>query len=169
MTASSLTFCLDVDGVMTDGTFWYDHTGKLLKRFGPEDADALQIMRAFLQIRFVSADKRGFPISEARIARDMGFDLELVASEDRYAWLEQEIGLDSTIYMGDSFKDAVIIRDCMLGIAPANASPVARQIADHVTVSRGGQGAVAEACFFLNTFLGLQVPEFELGNLGEIR
>ena len=36
------TFVVDVDGVLTDGGFYYDEAGKRYKRFGPDDADALK-------------------------------------------------------------------------------------------------------------------------------
>ena len=156
------TFCLDVDGVMTDGTFWYDQTGKVMKRFGPDDSDALDLLKPHIDIRFVSADHRGYAITHARISLDMGYKLDLISAHDRYSWLDKEFGLQSVIYMGDSFKDAPILRDCMIGIAPANASEVARRNANHVTYSEGGNRAVAEACFYVATLLGLSVPDFYL-------
>ena len=33
----------DVDGVLTDGSFYYDETGKCMKKFGRDDADSLKI------------------------------------------------------------------------------------------------------------------------------
>ena len=53
-------FILDVDGVLTTGTFFYDKNGKLLKEFGPDDHEALKILKKYLKIIFISADKRGF-------------------------------------------------------------------------------------------------------------
>ena len=35
---------LDVDGVMTNGQFFYDKNGKCIKIFGPDDNDALSIL-----------------------------------------------------------------------------------------------------------------------------
>ena len=37
-------FILDVDGVMTDGTFAYTVDGKVTKMFGPHDADGLELI-----------------------------------------------------------------------------------------------------------------------------
>ena len=73
-------FILDVDGVMTTGQFLYSKKGKEFKVFGPDDSDALKILKEFLPIYFISADKRGFSISKKRIEKDMGFTLELVSS-----------------------------------------------------------------------------------------
>lgn len=155
------TLCLDVDGVMTDGTFWYDATGKRFKRFGADDADALALLRDEFEIVFVSADHRGFAITEARIARDMGYRLELVPAVERTQWIETNFGHKHIVYMGDSFRDAPILRRAALGIAPSNASAVAKRAADFVTEAAGGHGAVAEACIYLAQRFDLSIPEFE--------
>ncbi|HCM84428.1 MAG TPA: phosphatase, partial [Rhodospirillaceae bacterium] len=64
-------FILDVDGVMTDASFFYTAEGKVLKRFGSDDHDGLSLLKPYLEIRFVTGDHRGYPISEARIVKDM--------------------------------------------------------------------------------------------------
>jgi 3-deoxy-D-manno-octulosonate 8-phosphate phosphatase (KDO 8-P phosphatase) len=154
-------FYLDVDGVLTDGTFLYDCNGKSHKVFGADDSDALTILRKYIPIEFVSADQRGIEISRARIERDMGFKLTLVPSVSRLKWLTQRHDLKDVIYMGDGFVDAPVLKQVSIGIAPHNASPLAKQAADHVTKASGGSGAVAEACFYVARILGLTVSEFE--------
>lgn len=56
-------FVFDVDGVMTDGKFYYTEKGKVMKKFGPDDNDALSLLDPFMEIRFISGDKRGFSIT----------------------------------------------------------------------------------------------------------
>jgi 3-deoxy-D-manno-octulosonate 8-phosphate phosphatase (KDO 8-P phosphatase) len=153
-------FCLDVDGVMTDGTFLYSVQGKSHKRFGPEDGDALNILQRYVEIRFVTADHRGLGISRARIERDLGFALELVPSAERLTWLTQRYPLDRVAYMGDSFLDTKILRQVAVAISPANASPHAQSVSDFVTDSGGGAGAVAEACFYIAGRMEVEPPEF---------
>ena len=41
----SLTFILDVDGVLTNGEFIYDKKGKVAKIFGAHDSDGLNIIK----------------------------------------------------------------------------------------------------------------------------
>jgi len=142
-------FIVDVDGVMTDGTFWYSESGKVLKRFGPDDADALALLRAHMTIEFVSADYRGFPITRRRIVDDMGYELFEVASATRLQWIADRHGVDSCVYMGDGIFDPPILRGVAYGIAPADADPEARAAADYVTSREGGRRAVAEACVHL--------------------
>lgn len=140
---------LDVDGVMTDGSFWYTADGKVAKRFGPDDSDALAHLVGALDIHFVSADHRGFAISQKRITEDMGFPLELVSSCDRLDWIADRWPLENVAYMGDGILDPPILRAVGFGIAPADGDSTARAAADLVTERSGGNRAVAEACMYL--------------------
>jgi 3-deoxy-D-manno-octulosonate 8-phosphate phosphatase (KDO 8-P phosphatase) len=142
-------FILDVDGVMTTGQFLYSKKGKEFKVFGPDDSDALKILKEFLPIYFISADKRGFSISKKRIEKDMGFTLELVSSKDRVKWISERWDLNSVIYMGDGFWDAFIFKQIKLGIAPQNAFYKAKEYAGYITKHNSGDRAVAEAALFI--------------------
>ena len=135
---------IDVDGVLTDGTFLYDSKGKQMKAFGPDDADALQILRSVMEIIFVSADERGFAISRSRV-NDMGFELNLVPSSQRLEWLTNHYPLERLAYIGDSFQDLSILRSVALGICPANGHPAAKRAANVVTKAKGGDRAVASS------------------------
>ena len=76
-------FIFDVDGVLTDGKFYYSDQGKIMKIFGDADNDALSILSNYLEIRFVTGDKKGFSISQKRIVDDMGYKLDLVSTIKR--------------------------------------------------------------------------------------
>ncbi|MBR9701884.1 HAD hydrolase family protein [Candidatus Pacearchaeota archaeon] len=145
----TMNFILDVDGVMTTGQFIYSKDGKEYKIFGPHDADGLKLLRDKLNIKFITADKRGFLISKRRI-EDMGFEIELVTEQDRYSYIKDNYGFENTFYMGDGIFDMKIIRDCKFGIAPKNARIEARKVADFITPSNSGEGAVCDACIKIN-------------------
>ena len=51
-------FILDVDGVLTTGQFLYTSEDKVMKIFGPDDNDALSLLKPHLEIRFVTGDKK---------------------------------------------------------------------------------------------------------------
>jgi 3-deoxy-D-manno-octulosonate 8-phosphate phosphatase (KDO 8-P phosphatase) len=149
-------FVVDVDGVMTDGTFWYSDSGKVLKRFGPDDADALGLVSRFLRIEFISADQRGFPITRRRIVDDMGYDLFEVGARERLDWVAERHGLGRVVYMADGIFDAPLLQAAAYGIAPSDADPLARAAADYVTTRPGGRRAVAEASLhLLERFFGV--------------
>jgi 3-deoxy-D-manno-octulosonate 8-phosphate phosphatase (KDO 8-P phosphatase) len=136
---------IDVDGVMTTGQFLYSEDGKRYKIFGPHDADGLKLLKDKLNIVFVTADKRGFPISKKRID-DMGYPIELVTEKDRYNHIKEKYGLKNTIFIGDGIHDAPLIKECKFGIAPKNARIEAKEAADFVTPSNSAEGAVCDAC-----------------------
>ena len=56
--------------------------------------------------------------------------------------------------MGDGYYDAPIIKSAALGIAPAQARMEARHSADYITPSRGGEGAVMDACLYIMRRMG---------------
>ena len=142
-------FILDVDGVMTTGHFLYSEQGKMIKIFGPDDNEALSILSKFLEIRFVSADRRGFKISQARIERDMGFKLDLVSSTDRVGWIKERYNLQRVIYMGDGIFDNIVMKCVLYSIAPSNADHSAKKQANFVTQRGGGDRAAAEAALHI--------------------
>jgi len=149
MENNKLNLVIDVDGVMTTGQFFYSKEGKDYKIFGPHDADGLKLLKDKLNIFFITADKRGFSISKKRI-EDMGFKIELVTEKDRYEHFKKRFGFKNSIYIGDGIFDAPIIRDCLFGIAPANARIEAKKWADYITPSNSAEGAVCDACIKIN-------------------
>ncbi len=140
-------FIFDVDGVFTDGKFHYSEEGKLLKVFGDADNDALSILKQYMHIEMVTGDKRGFPISKKRIHVDMGYPISLVSTFDRKKWIEDRFDLAETIYMGDGLFDVLVFEHVGYSIAPENAFYNTKNAANWVTTNKGGEGAVAEACF----------------------
>lgn len=155
----------DVDGVLTDGTYLYSEHGKVYKIFGPDDAYALNLISNHIDIKFCSSDKRGFSISKKRV-NDMGYELSEVSYKSRLDWINENFPENEwfRIYMGDSFTDAKIFKNVNVGICPRNAHPLAKQYAQYITKSNGGNRAVTDAVFWiivnvlkfdLNTFLNI--------------
>jgi len=142
-------FLLDVDGVLTTGHFFYTKQGKSMKLFGPDDHDALSLLKPFLEIKFLTGDKKGFPISKKRIIDDMKFPLELVSTIKRLEWIEERYSLNEVIYMGDGIFDHYVFKKIGYSIAPFSADPLAKKFANFVTKRTGGDRAVAEACLHI--------------------
>ena len=142
-------FILDVDGVFTDGKFYYSSEGKMFKVFGDADSDALTLIKNYVHVEMVTGDKRGFPISQKRIQDDMGYKLNLVSTFERVEWIESRFNLTETIYMGDGLFDTLVFDKIGFGISPSNAFFNTKKNANYVTNSKGGEGAVAEACVYI--------------------
>ncbi len=142
-------FIMDIDGVMTDGTFYYTAEGKVMKKFGADDNDALSLLKPFMQIICVTGDKRGFPISNKRIAEDMHLELQLVSTIRRIEWIKERFDPETVIYMGDGIFDHYVMREVGYAIAPANSDENAKNAANYVCKRSGGDRAVAEACLHI--------------------
>lgn len=161
-------FVLDVDGVMTTGQFACTPDGKAFKLFGPDDHDALLLMKEQLPIHFVSGDRRGFAISNRRIVEEMKFPLDLVSTVDRVAWIAQHWDPAQTIYMGDGLLDVAVFAAVGYSICPADGFYLTRAKASYVTCQTGGNRAVAEACVhllqkFFGPFDPVDAPKFLRG------
>jgi 3-deoxy-D-manno-octulosonate 8-phosphate phosphatase (KDO 8-P phosphatase) len=147
---------LDIDGVLTDGKVTYSSQGKMYKVFGPHDKDGLKLISKYVSIHFITADRTGFPITYARIVKDWGFkedQLTIVPEETRQQWFLDNCDLGCTAFMGDGIHDAPILKIVKAGIAPANARVEARRAADYITVSKAGEGAVLDACLWLERII----------------
>ena len=142
-------FILDVDGVMTDGKFYYSEKGKVMKAFGADDNDALSLLSNFIKIQFITGDKKGFPISHKRISEDMGFKLDLVSTIKRIDWIKEKYNLSNVIYMGDGIFDHYVMDKVGYSVSPQNADENAKKYSDYITKRNGGDRAVSEACLHI--------------------
>lgn len=141
-------FVLDVDGILTDGGFYYTAEGKVMKKFGADDNDALSLLRPYMDIIFVTGDKRGFEISNKRIT-DMHFELCLVSTIKRIEWIRERYDPSEVIYMGDGIFDHYVMKEVGYSISTSDADEHAIKYADYVTKRTGGKRAVAEACLHI--------------------
>ena len=135
--------------MITTGQFFYTAEGKAMKVFGPDDNDALSLLKPYLETRFVTGDKKGYPISKKRISDDMKFQLDLVSTIHRVEWIKERYNLAEVIYMGDGIFDHYVMQRVGYSIAPANADKLTASQANYVTKRSGGDRAVAEACLHI--------------------
>ena len=148
MSLSKKKFFLDVDGVLSTGQFIYSEGGKMFKVFGPHDSDGLKMINEFIEIRFISADKRGFEISKKRV-EDMGYEIDLVGESEREEYLLEKVKFEDLIYMGDGIFDHYVMKEVRYSIAPSNGDPFTKKAANFVTQRSGGDRSVAEACLHI--------------------
>ena len=124
-------FIFDVDGVMTDGKFYYTSEGKMMKKFGPDDNDALGLLDPFIKVQFITGDKKGFPITKKRIGIDMKRPIELVSTLQRIDWIKEHYDPKRVIYMGDGIFDSFVFSKVGYSIATANADTYAKSKAKY--------------------------------------
>jgi len=142
---------MDVDGVLTDGTYWHtpDGQGGLVevKAFDTQDGIALQWLRQS-GIRAGMISGRVSPVVEER-ARSAGFAWARMGHLEKIPILDEiledaEVAPEQVAYIGDDFTDVVIMHRVGLAVATANARPEVKPEAHYVTAAPGGRGAVRE-------------------------
>ena len=133
----------DVDGVLTDGTFFYSIDGKILKRFGSHDAQAIKKCMDFFNLHLISADKKGFEISKLR-AEHLGLPITIVPEDLRSDWISNHYSKEETALVVDSFTDIPSLIHVARSFAPKNAHPELLNRVSKVLNAAGGGGAVAE-------------------------
>lgn len=142
--AQKLTFVFDLDGVLTDGTFWYSKEGKELKRFGPHDAEALKKLKEFFEVIVISADTRGSEISKRRMS-DIGLHLEIVSAENRVEFIQNlKTQERKVVFVGDSLSDIPALKVADFAFCPNDAFYPVHDNVDYSLITEGGRGVVAE-------------------------
>jgi 3-deoxy-D-manno-octulosonate 8-phosphate phosphatase (KDO 8-P phosphatase) len=143
---------MDVDGVMTDGTYWQvpDGQGGLaeIKAFDSQDGIAFQWLRRFgVQAGVISG--RVSVATEER-ARTAGFTHIYQGHTEKIPILEEileksGLAAEQVGYVGDDFTDVVVMHRVGFAVAVANAKPEVKQHAHWVTPNPGGHGALRDA------------------------
>jgi 3-deoxy-D-manno-octulosonate 8-phosphate phosphatase (KDO 8-P phosphatase) len=140
---------LDVDGIMSDGKVYFSATGDELKAFNILDGLGLkQLMAAGITVAVITG--RRSPLTEKRMT-DLGIPHLLQGREDKRTALLEIVDLlgipaSDIAYMGDDLPDLPALRYAGLGITVPNGYWLLQEHADFCTRSRGGGGAVREAC-----------------------
>jgi 3-deoxy-D-manno-octulosonate 8-phosphate phosphatase (KDO 8-P phosphatase) len=138
---------LDVDGVLTDGTFWWGAGGEELKRFSFRDVMGVSLGRkAGLRFALISGEDSSLV---DRYAHKMGITDTYKGCKDKAAALRDFAGrhgldLAEVCFMGDDVNDLGALEIAGLSAAPADAHEAVRQRAGRVMRHDGGRGAVRE-------------------------
>ncbi len=142
---------MDVDGVLTDGSYWHvsDGKGQLaeVKAFDTQDGLALQwLARVGIKAGLISG--RISAATEER-ARSAGFAYVSQGNLDKIPILDDVLERSrlepvQVGYIGDDFTDVVVMHRVGLAVATANARVEVKAEAHYVTQAPGGRGAVRE-------------------------
>jgi D-sedoheptulose 7-phosphate isomerase len=139
---------LDVDGVLTDGKVLLAPDGEEQKRICYRDLDALTRARRSGLVVVLLTGETGRMVQ--LIARRCGADIVLDGAKEKLsvlsAWLRSEgLTLSGVCYIGDADRDADVLATVGLGLAPSDASELARRSARFTLRTPGGFGVVEEA------------------------
>lgn len=142
---------MDVDGVLTDGTFYWDSNELELKRFSFWDRTGIPLAQnAGIIFALMSGESTpaGIAIVE-RYARKVNISDIYTACRDKACAVrdfteKHKISLSEICFMGDDVNDLPAMELVGLTAAPANAHPAVLKSVDIVTKRKGGKGAVRE-------------------------
>ena len=139
---------LDVDGVLTDGSITYSDRGEESKTFHVRDGSGLKVWTKLGKQAAIITGRRSVIVD--RRAVELGIATVIQGADDKQAALAKmlvEAGLTAAqvCCIGDDLPDVPMLRACGLAIAVADAGDEAKAVADYVTRTPGGRGAVREA------------------------
>lgn len=143
----------DVDGVLTDAGVYLGSTASgeavELKRFDIQDGLGLKLLEES-GVRVVLISGRVSEASAVR-ARELGLELFQDGGAQKLRHLttvmEREgVEWPEVAMLGDDLPDLAVLRRVGLRCAVANAQPEVLEVADWVSLARGGHGAAREFC-----------------------
>jgi 3-deoxy-D-manno-octulosonate 8-phosphate phosphatase (KDO 8-P phosphatase) len=138
---------LDVDGVLTDGGFWWGPNGEEWKRFCFADVMGVSLAKkSGLVVALISGEDS--PLV-SRFASKMGITAVEKNCKDKARALRsfaerRGLSLREICFMGDDVNDLEAMRIAGLAAAPSSAVPEVLKAAGFITRRAGGNGAVRE-------------------------
>jgi 3-deoxy-D-manno-octulosonate 8-phosphate phosphatase (KDO 8-P phosphatase) len=138
----------DIDGVLTNGTLYFDNQGEEYKAFNSKDGHGMRmLLECGLQAAIITG--RQSDLVEHRM-RDLGISIIFQGYRDKrpaFQALLQQTGLqpEQIAYMGDDVVDLPVMTQVGMAIAVKDAHPFVLQHADYITEKSGGCGAAREA------------------------
>jgi len=150
---------LDVDGVLTDGSIVYTHSGTEMKSFNTKDGFGIRLLQeAGVEVGIITARS-----SEAvhRRAQDLklahvyqGVRNKIEAFEAILA--AQKLSPPEIAYMGDDWLDLPLLTRVGLAATVADAVVEVKEVSHYVSRRAGGRGAVREVCDLIIEAKGLR-------------
>ena len=150
-------FFLDVDGVMTDGSLYFDANGEALKKFHSLDGHGLKLLKQAGIVPVVITG-RDSPALRARV-KELQLEHAFYGVENKQSVALKflnELGWSwhEAAAMGDDWPDLPVLLKVAFAFVPATAHRELLTRAHHVCEAAAGMGAVREACDLLLTANG---------------
>jgi YrbI family 3-deoxy-D-manno-octulosonate 8-phosphate phosphatase len=139
---------VDVDGTLTDGGMYYGKDGEVLKKFNTRDGAALSWFKEQGFRVLVCTGEESASVA-SRLDK-LGIRDYLSGVANKFSSIQDWLGSNNftwndVLYIGDELNDCIPMEQAAWSIAPADAHPHIRSIADYVTDTKGGEGVVRSA------------------------
>lgn len=139
----------DVDGVLTDGTFYLSNDGMESKAFHTHDGFGIRaLLAAGIDVAVISGRKSA---AVDRRMEELGVRHVIQGRSNKVEAFEaliDDLGIDKnqTVYVGDDLPDLPVLRRAGFSVAVSNAHADVKAECDYTTQTAGGAGAVREVC-----------------------
>ncbi|OXB07624.1 acylneuraminate cytidylyltransferase [Flavobacterium pectinovorum] len=143
---------LDVDGVFTDGSVYYNADGEMAKRFDMRDGMGLEIIRQN-QIQVIAITSENSDLVAQRMKK-LQINDTFLGVKDKFSFLthfllDRNSSFGAVAYVGDDVNDLANICSVGWSFAPANATITVKANADYILTHASASGAIRETCEIL--------------------
>lgn len=143
---------LDVDGVFTDGSVYYNSEGEMAKRFDMRDGMGLEILRQN-QVEVIAMTSENSDLVAQRMKK-LQIKNTFLGVKDKFSFLRQFLldrnsSFGAVAYVGDDVNDLTNICSVGWSFSPSNATNVVKANADYILTNESGRGAIRETCEIL--------------------
>ncbi len=142
----------DVDGVWTDGSFYYTEEGDSLRKFTTKDSYGVALAKiSKIPVLILSGEEN--PMVKKRMKKlglkhvKLGVKNKLSALTDFCT--NQNIKLTEVAFLGDDMNDFHLLGKVGFFACPSDAYPLIRENANKVLSTAGGQGSFREFVEFI--------------------
>lgn len=144
----------DVDGVLTDGSLYFDNQGQEYKAFNVKDGLGMRmLMDSGVKLAIITGRQSDLVMHRANNLKIPPEFIYQGCSDKRVAFAElcAQTGIkpEHIAYVGDDMIDLPVMTKVGLPIAVADAHESVKQHAVWVTDKPGGKGAAREVCDML--------------------
>lgn len=141
-------FVMDVDGTMTDGKIYMGINGEIFKAFDIKDGYGIHEILPSHGVITVILTGRNSDIVVNR-GKELEIDHILQNVKDKERSISElsaalGYGMDEFAYIGDDIIDICAMELCGVKGCPADAVQEVKDISDHVSCKKGGEGAVRD-------------------------
>jgi 3-deoxy-D-manno-octulosonate 8-phosphate phosphatase (KDO 8-P phosphatase) len=147
----------DIDGVMTDGGLLFTEKGESIKRFNTLDGLGIKLLQKAGITPVVISGRDAAPLRTRLKA--LGVTHAYFNTEDKRPAAEKtlaELGLnwEQAACMGDDWPDLPVMQASAFACAPLGAHYEVKAVANYITETQAGSGAVREFCDLLLSAAG---------------
>jgi len=139
----------DVDGILTDGSLYFDASGEVIKRFNALDGHGLKMLQNNgIEVGIISARQ-----SKALTKRldNLGIKHQLTGIDNKLSAMSEllkklNISSENTCFTGDDVIDLEVMQECGTKFSVENGHYSVKLIADWISPLKGGEGGVRSIC-----------------------